>query len=214
MSDPREEGSSPCRDEGRDERLQQAFDRAAAGLDLRLERSPLHDSDDIRVVGTAFVAETDEGLAHATQFDLMESPPPVGAADDAAISALLTSYESQSPEDLVANWRQYATDPHVVLGEGWMSFVDKKDYHHFLRSDELAHANQEFPPYSPRHVTITNLNVVYIRDTRASVTYHLQEEYTNGKVAAGNSAAWLVKLSGGEWRIAAVQRWFKTLVSP
>lgn len=209
MSDP-QAGSSKAR---RRDRAQQAFDRAAEGLDLKLERSSSPgktEGDDVRIVGTAYAAV----MAKATQFDLMDSPPPVGAADDAAITAVITTYESLSPEDLVQQWTQLALDPHVAIADTWYKALDKKDFRHWLRSDELAQMQQDYPPFTPRHVQITNLNIVYIGDARAVATYHLHEEFTNNKVAAGNSAASLAKLEGGQWRIVAIHKRVKKEITP
>lgn len=209
MSDPQAGGPTARRQD----RVQQAFDRAAEGLDLKLERSSPGDQtsgDDVRIVGTAFIA----AMAKATQFDLMDSPPPVGASDDAAIGAVITTYESLSHEDLAEQWKQLALDPHVAIADTWFKALDKKDFRHWLRSDELEQAHQAYPPFSPRHVQVTNLNVVYIGDARAVATYHLQEEFTNGKVAAGNSAASLAKLEGGQWRIVAIHKRVKKEIAP
>jgi hypothetical protein len=194
-------------------RAQKAFDRAAEGLDLKLEHSSSHDAkdgDDVRIVGTAFIA----ALAKAVQFDIIDSPPPVGASDDAAIAAVITTYESLDPEDLVEQWKQLAIDPHVAIADGWFKAIDKKDFRHWLRSDEWEEAQQECPMFSPRHVQVTSVNIVYIGDTRAVATYHLQEEFTNGVVAAGNSAASLAKLEGGQWKIVAIHKRVKTQITP
>ena len=197
----------------RQDRVQQAFDQAAGGLDLRLERSSREDAKEqgeIRIVGTAVSVS----FAKATRFDLMDSPPPVGAADDATINAVITSYETLDPQDLAEQWRDFAIDPHVVIADGWFKVFDQKDFRHWLRSDEWEEAQQEYPMFSPRHVQVTNLNIVYIGDARAVATYHLQEEFTNSTVAAGNSAASMAKLEGGHWRIVAIHKRVKQEIVP
>jgi hypothetical protein len=209
MSDPHA-GSPKAH---RQDRAQQAFDRVAEGLDLRLERSSSNGNtagEDVRIVGTAYAAV----MAKATQFDLMDSPPPVGASDDAAITAVITAYESLSPEDLTQQWQQFALDPHLAIADTWFKALDKKDFRHWMRSEELAQAQQDYPPFTPRHVQITNVNIVYIGDARAVATYHLQEDFTNGKVAAGNSAASLAKLEGSQWRIVAIHKRVKKEITP
>ncbi|HVR95311.1 MAG TPA: hypothetical protein VMW27_01765 [Thermoanaerobaculia bacterium] len=197
----------------RQERVQQAFDRAAEELDLRLERSSREgakDEGEIRIVGTAVSVS----FTKATRFDLMDSPPPVGAADDAAIEAVITTYASLSPEDLAEQWRDLAIDPFIAIADGWYKEFGQKDFRHWLRSDELAEATQEYPPFSPRHMQVTNFNIVYLSDARAVATFHLHEDFMNGKAAAGNSAASLAKLEGGHWRIVAIHKRVRREVAP
>jgi len=211
MSDHQEAPAKPRRED----RVQQAFDRAAegangaAGLGLKLEPAQAGEGgDDVRIVGTAFVA-----FSKAIDYDLMDSPPPVAAADDAAITSIVTAYESILPVDLAANWRQYATDPHIAIADGWVAQVTDKTFRKWLRSDEYEEWTEEYPMFSPRHVQITNLNIIYIGRVRATVTYVLQEEFTNGKVAAGNGSASLFKLEGGQWRIVSIHKRVKEEVA-
>jgi hypothetical protein len=207
MSDPQE---TPPPNPRREDRVQQAFDRAADGLGLRLEPvSAREGGDDVRIVGTAFVA-----FNKSIDYELMESPPPVGAADDTAITSILMAYETVSPADLAQNWRQYATDPHIAVADGWVAQVTDKTFRKWLRSDEYEEWTEEYPMFSPRHVQVTNLNIVYIGRVRAVVTYHLQEEFTNGTVAAGNGSASLFKLEGGQWRIVSIHKRVKEEVTP
>lgn len=211
--DPESSGPEEGTGSSREDRKQEAFDRAAEGLDLELERpSSGHDGGDGSLTGTEYWM----GFYSHHQIDceLMPSPPPVGAEDDAAITAVIHGYESLAPAELVENWEQYATHPFMVVTDGWVATIDQKVLRHWLRSDELQRILAEYPPFSPRHVQISDLQIVYLGKVRAVVTYRLQEEFTNGKVAAANGSASLFKLEGGLWRIVIVHEQNREMVAP
>lgn len=203
MSDPQAPGSH------REEQVQKAFDDAAEGLGLRLEGGPQPSGEPSpRIVGTAFVA-----FGKSLDAELMASPPQVGDTDDAAITAVINDYESLDPADLARHWRRYATDPHIAIADGWIASVSEQDFDRWLESSDLEEWMQEYPPFSPRRVQITNVHIVYIGKARAVVTYHIQEESANGKVAAGNGSASLFKMQDGQWRITTVHKRVKEEVA-
>ena len=62
------------------------------------------------------------------------------------------------------------------------------------------------PPFEPRRVTLSNLQVVWLGPARAVVTYRAEESYRNGAVAAGNTFAVLMHVKGAGWRIAVASK--------
>lgn len=194
MSDPKRE-SLPSDEEN----LRRAFEEAAPDLGLRLERPGC--GEDTRVVGVAFAI-----FQSLLEVDLDKSSRSVAGDDDAAITAALTGYEQADPPTFAATWRQYAADPHIGMGAHWVGLVDAAAVEHWLGSDQLATALRDFPSCSPRRLVISDLRIVYIGGTRASATYHVEEEFENGRRSAGNVSALLFNIQGDGWRIAVITR--------
>lgn len=182
--------------------LQQAFDRVAGDLGLRPEPAP--GQGEIRTVGEAFFA----ALAFRKVVDVDTDPttPPVGAGDDEAIQAILNGAYSQAPADLKKSWQSFYHDPFEAVGRSFIVRMNGTAIRKWLRSPELAQRLKEYPPFHPRQVQITNVNIVYIGNVRAAVTYHVQETFRNGVVAAGNSMALVVKLQDRGWRILIITK--------
>ena len=186
-------------------RLQQAF--AAQSAELGLPAESVCDPD-TRTIGVAFAA------FKKTVSVQMAAPAPGGltaspgddSASDAAITAVLQGYESLSPETFGAQWRNYATDPHMGVGTSWVGTVDDDAVAHWLKSDALAKAIAAVPPHSPRRVTLQNVQIVYIGSGRAAATYRVEEQHANGQTSAGNAAAVLMNVAGAGWRIAVVTK--------
>lgn len=183
----------------REQRIQEAFDRAAEELDLTVV--PAAAAAGARTVGVAFAM-----LSKAVDVKPESSPEPVGAADDAEIHKVVTGYESLDPKSFSRLWREYATDPHMGVATGWVGTVDQKAVEHWLESDELAQAEKDMPSHSPRHVKISDVRIVYLGSTRAVATYRVEEEHKNGKTSAGNGTAILMKLEGKGWKIVVVSK--------
>ncbi|HEX6902305.1 MAG TPA: hypothetical protein VF789_21485 [Thermoanaerobaculia bacterium] len=183
--------------------LQQAFDRQAGSLGLRLEPAP--GSGAVRSIGEAFFFGTTE------DYDVPEAPPAVGAADDAEIQTLLNEAFVLTPQQLAADWRDYYADPFQAVGESWTTRMDDKKIKKWLKSPELAQWLQDFPIFTPRQVLLSNITILYLGNVRAVVTYHVQETYQNATVAAGNGAAIVIKLDGLGWRILVITKMDRSL---
>ncbi len=189
---------SQDRDLERTARLQADFDRQADALGLRTEAFA---SAEACTVGVAF-AIASKTVSVATP----AAAAAPGSTDDAAIGTLLNGYESLGPQDFASNWRNYATDPHLGIGPSWAGVVDQNAVQYWLGSASLADAVKNYPMSTPRKVTLKNLAIVYIGGTRASATYRVEEQHTNGKLTAGNTAAILIKVDGAGWRIIAATK--------
>ena len=193
------------KEEERSSSLQRAF--AEQSAELRLPAENVCDPD-TRTIGVAFAA------FKKTVSVQMAPPAPGGlqasagedSASDAAITAVLQGYESLSPETFAAQWRNYATDPHMGVGTSWVGTVDDDAVAHWLKSDALAKAIAAFPPHSPRQVTLQNVQIVYVGSGRAAATYRVEERHANGQTSAGNAAAVLMNVAGAGWRIAVVTK--------
>jgi hypothetical protein len=179
-------------DSDRSKQVQQSFDRVADRLGLRLE--PAAGSGKVRQIGYAFAF----GIFEALQ--TVHTPPPIGDADDAAVTAVLTGAASLASDQVLSRWREYYHDPAEAVGPNFLSRMDEAGLRHWEQSPKLAQTLADYPPFSPRQVQITNLRIVYVGDVRAAVTYHLEERFQNGKAGAGNASALLVKTEAG-WRI-------------
>lgn len=180
--------------------VQQAFDRQAGDLGLRPEPAP--GAGEARNVGEAFF------LAFKKIVDMDTDPaaPPVGANDDASILSILNGAYSLTPTALKTQWKNFFHNPFEAVGRDFIVRMNAHTIRKWANSDELAERLQQYPPFDPRQVQITNVNTVYIGNVRAAVTYHIQETFQNGTVAAGNSLALLVKLRTLGWRILVITK--------
>lgn len=190
------------------EGLQSAFDEQIPSLGLPAESSC---DADVRAIGVAFAAAS---KAVSVQIAEPSAAAPSGAAspmgDDAsqngAITAVLQGYESLSPADFAANWRNYATDPHMGVGTSWVGTVNDDAVQYWLKSDALQRALAAYPCYTPRKVTLQDVQIVYIGSARAAATYRVTEQHTNGATSAGNAAAVLMNTADQGWRIVVVSK--------
>jgi hypothetical protein len=187
-------GSAPC-----GESLQSAFDRLADGLDLRLE-APQNESR-LRTIGIAIAC-----IRRIVDAEIEKDAPPIGATDDRAIGEVIRGYETMAPEEFVRRWKEFSTDPHVGIGWSWLAPINTEVVDGWLEREELKEVLRAFPPYSPRRITISDLRIVYIGDTRAAATYRIEEEHTNSKVSGGNTVAILMKIDKAGWKIVAVSK--------
>ena len=128
------------------------------------------------------------------------------AAPEQAVRDHLQRWESLTPEQFAASWRELATDPYVGVGPGWVGTIDGKTVEQWMQSPDLREAMEIHPPYSPRRVTLSNLQLTWLGAARVVATYNAEETYTNGKVAAGNTFAVLMHVRDGGWRIAVASK--------
>jgi hypothetical protein len=181
----------------REASLQQAFDQAAEGLDLRLEPSA---GGPARTVGIAFVCTP------IVRYDILDSPPPIEREDDQQIQDIIRAWESLSTEELRASWRDYTADSYIGVAREGLVKVDQKIIDKWLGSDEYAQHQQSYPPFSPRRVNVSQIHIVYIARDHACATYRVTESFVNGKVLASNLATILAKLENGGWQIVVATK--------
>ena len=155
--------------------------------------------------GAAARGEADEATA-SPSLAAAEPAAAEPAATTAVIRAHLQAWEELSPEQFGARWRDYATDPYVGVGPGWVGTVDEATVERWLGSAELREATETHPPFSPRQVALSNLQVFWLGPARVVVTYRAEETYRNSKVAAGNTFAVLLRVKGVGWRIAVASK--------
>jgi hypothetical protein len=191
------EGSGPA--PGSD--LQQQFDREAGDLGLSLE-GKLPSAEETVTVGVAIAF-----FSRAVDVKVEPAPPPVDPTDDDAIRALVHGYEALDPTIFKDQWRQYATDPHMGVGLSWVGLVNEHAIDRWLATKALANATAAYPPHSPRKIQLNDLRIMYIGDTRAVVTYQVEEEYTNGRpLTLANHSCILFRVEKLGWRIAVATK--------
>jgi hypothetical protein len=174
--------------------LQEAFDAQAAGVRLELEPPNAYGRD----IG-AFVrfvrAVVEPGLPGDTV-----AP---GRYDDELLENVVRGWEELHPDEAGHLWKNYATDPFVAVGRGAVGILDDQAYRKWRDSDELKDDMEEFPPYSPRRIRISQLRVTYVGRTTAVVTYSAEEDYQNGKIRVTNAGVMALKIDDSTWKIAA-----------
>ena len=176
---------------------------AAAAVARLADELPLQLVDagiEARCVGVAFA---DIRRTVDVELDSAERPTPTSQTE---IEEHLEGWESLAPNEFAARWREYATDPYVGVGPGWVGTVDEEGVEHWLKSPDLAEAEQTHPSYSPRHVTLSNLQLIALGPGRYVAVYRVEETYQNGKVSAGNTFAVLMNVRDKGWRIAVASK--------
>lgn len=164
-----------------------------ADVPLTLEEDSL--PDEVCAVGVAFAIFSPQ-LAVETA-----DPEAVDQGDDDAIEDLIIKFESMNPETFIEEWKRYAAEPYVGVGNHWVGIIDEANVKHWFESENLARARESFPPFSPRRITVSNVRIMYLEPTRAVVTYHVEEEYRNGRVTAGNTCSIVMKTAHEGWKI-------------
>jgi hypothetical protein len=176
-----------------DHEQQRAFEKTADGLGFTTRHTSFE-------VGE----HTDIGLllgplaSPVVEFDDGASPVAAGPDDDAAIEALITSWEHAGPDELKTNMSAYATEHMLLI---LSDAIGKVSDDAFEGDDDLLAHMDSYPLHSPRQVTITNLSIVHIGGSRAAVTYTFDEQFTDGTSIHSNAVAIAVKLGVG-WRLA------------
>lgn len=183
-------------DHDQENTLQQAFDGMAGDLGLRLEPPGCGE----RTVGAAFVCIPLLG------YDLVNVNQGTGQQDDQQIQSLIQGAESIPWNQFAQQWTNIYANPHMALTNEGLVRVDQPVIHHWMGSPEFADYLQKYPPFSPRQVQVTQLQVVYVGGDRASATYRVTEQFTNNKQLAGNGAMHLAKIQSVGWRIVVTAK--------
>lgn len=177
--------------------FQRIFEELAADMPLNVDG----EVEENRMVGVALVP-----AAHSSK-DTTSAQIPAKASDSdqAAIEEILTLWETLHPEDLLERWREVATEPFIAIGPGWIKEVDDRFIKDWFTSPAFRKLIENYQPFNPRRTAISNVNIVHIGHSLASVTYQAEEE-TKAKNTVGNGGALVMKTKAG-WRIAAVARY-------
>ncbi len=179
-------------------RLQRAFEEQAGDLDLIAPvRAP-----------RAHVTSRMVGIAAAGTHSLVDlegktSTAEVGEADRKAIAEVIGKFEGLHPEEFLREWKNFATNPYVAVGESLVGTVQEDGLEDFFNRQSFKDTLEAFPPFRPRKLAISNMQIVFIGQVRASATYRVDEDFQNQKHKVDNCAAILVKLQDG-WRVTAV----------
>lgn len=121
---------------------------------------------------------------------------------DKVIATLITRWENLKPQEMLEQYRDFALDPYIALGE-WMVKINERTIRSWLKGRRLGILLKKRPHIDSRRVEVQQLNIVYIGRNKACATYHLVESYTDNPMTfSGNGAVFLVHLAEG-WRIAA-----------
>ncbi|MCB1033367.1 MAG: hypothetical protein KDD47_05990 [Acidobacteria bacterium] len=177
--------------------LQTVFEEHARHLGLELEGG---DSGN-RMVGVAFVP-----AAHQSQSGLaQEVPKQLDESDQQQIQEIVESWETMHPDDFDKNWRNVTTEPFIAIGPGWIKTADQAFVDGWLASKGLQKLVDDWRPFNPRKTEVSNVQIVFVGESLASVTYSTKEE-TGKNPTVGNAAAILMKTPAG-WRIAAITRY-------
>lgn len=187
--------SASQKSELRKQKLREEVERAVEAGEIKLDEPGAGELMRTLGVAFAFFSKTvDVDLASDVSPDVVVGP-------DQQIQKLLEGWESLAPDQFEASWRDYATDPYIGVGMHWAGVVDDDVVQEWLQSDELAEHEREYPSYSPRKVTLSKVEIVYLEPTRAVATYRVEEEHQNGKLTGGNTAAIVFNVSGKGWRV-------------
>jgi hypothetical protein len=170
----------------------------APTLGLALEAEGV---DTGKMIGAAFMA-----AAHtATPAGHAKMPRKAGASDKAAIKALITSWASLHPKQVLANWQKYATSPYTVVGAGKAQRVNGAYLRKWLKSKPLATLMAWFPFPARRTPKLSGIKITWLGGDTAAVTWAEAETATNGRRYKGNAAAIVVKTAKG-WRITVTSK--------
>jgi hypothetical protein len=171
-------------------RLQESFDAAAEGLDLRLARADTR----YRSIGLAFACFP------LVAYDTAD-PGPVADSDDDQIQTVLRELETLTHDQFKDRWHEYLNDPYIAVTNEGMILVNQGAIDDWYESEKLAEFLKEFPPLYPRRNKIHGLKIIYNGPLQATVTYRVEEEHGDHKHTAANQTAIFSKLRGPGWRI-------------
>jgi hypothetical protein len=182
--------SEESKEPERSERLQQAFDAVAGGLDLQLEPA----GSDPRCIGIAFMATA--SIPYET--DPASTPDP---NEDGEIEQLVLGQESLTQKQYSdGGWKSYLFDPHMVVAKEGLIKTDQAVINGWLASQRFIDFQKEYPWKDPREVQITGLAITYLGPQLASATYRVTETLADGTMIAGNATTLFARLETIGWR--------------
>lgn len=164
-------------------------------------------SEGLQLERTTFSAGENRPVNAHARFRMFDTPamglaPKIGTLDDSDITKIITEWESLHPDDVLRRINVLATQPYSAIGTDFAILVTDETIRQWFESKDFLDGMLDFPISNPRKVKVSNLQITYLGRSRACATYRVEEEHTNGRVSAGNSAAFLAKTDGG-WKIVS-----------
>ena len=175
---------------------------AADDLDLELEATA---DVDQRMVGIFAAPLAHSGTAPADVGSMVDAP----SIDNEEIRKALDGWATTHPEDALAAYGQYTTDPYVTVMEGGVKTIDREYLEQWQKSDELKKLLANWQPKRKREATLSNVQIVYVSDGIANATFQSRELGEGDVPVVGNVSAILVKGTSDEgtaWKVAAVSK--------
>ena len=182
----------------RDEKLEEGLADQLESLDLEVEEGQLEP----RCIGVAFAMFSPEIEVDTAEDDRLTADR---ASLEEEIRSHLEGWESLSPKEFADRWREYATDPYVGVGPHWVGLVDEDTVEEWLESEDLKEALRTHPPFSPRRVSLTGLELTHLAPSRILAAYRVEESYENGETTVGNTFAVLFRTGDG-WKIGVASK--------
>ena len=173
-------------------RRREAFDEMAPELGFELKETSFEigEHTDLGLFFGAFASPV-------MSYDVVEDETPTND-DDKEIEECIVGWETLSPSDYCDNYTEFANDSYLLLGAEGIGHVGADD--HEEDSEEFEEILENYPVHDPRKVKVKNVKVTHMGGMRASATYKVEEQFTNGTEFSGNATAVLAKLDQG-WRI-------------
>jgi hypothetical protein len=174
--------------------IQEAFAKEASSLDLRLEDPDL-------VIGQPIGALV-SCIAGAPLVTVKPpSKPPVTPSFD-AVRDVVTAWETFDPDKILETWDRHAAHPTtMVVTANFIGAVDRKMIEEGIQTAEYKKQREKYPSFSPRKVTIENLQIVFVGAAQAAATYRFEEKFKNGEELATNALMVLMMNAQQEWKI-------------
>ena len=179
---------------GHDGSLQEAFDEAAAGLEVELVE-PEAEAEFAGAVVAAAVC--------SVEVKKPADPPKISNRDRREIRRLVKYWETLEVEHIHETWTRLCADPVGVFTLEGIAIIGEEDIRKGLESSGFKAKLEKYPPHSPRQVEIGPIRVVFMARTKAFAFYPLQETFANGENFAGNSVMMFLKDTQDEWKIGA-----------
>lgn len=156
---------------------------------------------------TSFSAGENRPTGARARFRIFDTPsmglaPKLENLDESDIVKIITSWESLHPDEVLENYKIYATQPYATIGPDFAVMVTDDTIEQWFDSKEFQDGMLDFPISNPREVKVTDFSITYLGRTRACVTYRVEEKHTNKRISVGNSAAFMIKTDSG-WKITA-----------
>jgi hypothetical protein len=174
--------------------IQEAFAKEASALDLRLEDPDL-------VIGQPIGALV--SCIAGAPLVTVKPPrnPPVTPSFD-AVRDVVVAWETFDPDKILETWDRYAAQPTtMVVTANFIGAVDRKMIEEGIQTAEYRKHREKYPSFSPRKVTIENLQIVFVGAAQAAATYRFEEKFKNGEELATNALMVLMMNDQKEWKI-------------
>lgn len=176
--------------------LQNAFDEQADSLGLDPRAEPV--SAPGRLLGIA-----PAGVHSILEFEDDTHPEGKYKDDEKQIEHVIRELEALHPDDFLAHWNEFATNPYVAVADDMVGTVEQDGIEEVLNGEEMQATLEAFPPHKPRKLEVSKIKITFIETRRAAATYRVEETFQNGKHEVHNCAAILI-VTEGSWKITVV----------